>query len=168
MRRPRSTERVTDESGDMARFRLTTHVDAPVEDVFRYVTGYGPDGSLDEAIVQEKYGEILEREDGAILVREDVRRYPEDDPELITWRCSFEYASSRTMEALDSAWADRHDSFEAEGAGTRWTVRWNTRIGGLRGLVQYVVFRLRAHRWTRRDLLDPVKDHFEGVDSPPL
>ena len=160
---PRPDRHVPEESGDMARFRMITHVDAPVEDVYRYVTGYGPDGSLDEATVQEKYGEIIEREEGAILVREDVRRYPEDDPELITWRCPFEYASSRTMEALDSAWADRHDSFEAEDGGTLWTVRWNTRIGGLRGLVQYVVFRLRAHRWTRRDLLDPVKDHFEKL-----
>lgn len=147
----------------MARFRLITHVDAPVEDVYRYVTGYEPDGTLDDATVQEKYGEILEREDAAILVREDVRRYPEDDPDLVTWRCTFEYASSRKMEAVDSVWADRFDSFEAEGGGTRWTVRWNTRIGGLRGLVQYAVFRLRTHRSMRRDLLDPVKDHFAST-----
>lgn len=151
----------------MARLRLVSFVAAPVEDVYQYVTAYGSDGPLDEAAFREKYGETVERGDDAIIVREDVRRYPQDDPELITWRCTFDYPTSRTMEALDSAWADRYDSFRADRDGTRWTVRWNTRLGGLRGIVQYVVFRLITHKSMRRGLVDQIKGHFEKSGRPP-
>ena len=145
----------------MARLRLVSFVAAPIEDVYQYVTTYGPDGPVDGDTFEEKYGETLQHDADAIIVREDVRRYPEDDPQLITWRCTFDYPASRTMEALDSAWADRYDSFEADGDRTRWTVRWDTRLGGLRGRVQWLVFRLITHKSMRRDLVDPIKDHFE-------
>ena len=122
----------------MARLRLASIVGAPIEEVYRHVTAYGPDGPLDDDRFREEYGDIVDRNgDGeTVYVREDVRRYPEDDPELITWRCLFDFPKSRTMEAVDSAWADRYDQFEPEGDGTRWTVVWDTRVGGLKGIVQ--------------------------------
>ena len=146
----------------MARLRLSSTVGAPIEDVYRHVTAYGPDGPLDDDRFREEYGEIVGTEGEALLVREDVRRYPEDDPELITWRCTFDFPKSRRMEAVDSAWADRYDRFDTEGDGTRWTVVWDTRVGMLKGIVQWLVFRLFTHKGMRRDLLDPTKDHFES------
>lgn len=146
----------------MARLRLASIVGASIEEVYRHVTAYGPDGPLDDDRFREEYGDIVDRDGDTLYVREDVRRYPEDDPELITWRCLFDFPKSRRMEAVDSVWADRYDRFEPEGGGTRWTVVWDTRVGGLKGIVQWLVFRLFTHKGMRRDLLDPTKDHFES------
>ena len=133
----------------MARLRLASIVGASVEEVYSHVTSYGPDGPSDDDQFREEYGEIVDREGDALYVREDVRRYPEDDPELITWRCLFDFPKSRSMEAVDSVWANRYDRFEPEGDGTRWTVVWDTRVGGLKGIVQWLVFRLFTHKGMR-------------------
>ncbi len=149
----------------MARLTVSTVIAARVEELYRYVTGYGPDGHIDEERFREQYGTVEERDGNVFVVKEDVRRYPEDEPELVTWRCTFDYPSSRTMEALDSTWANRRDTFQAGGAGTTWWVRWGTRIGGRRALAQHLAFRLVGRRRTHRELFDPVKRHFGAGDG---
>ena len=150
----------------MARFRLSTLIAAPIEDVYRRVTAYGEDGPLGEEAFQKEYGEVLEQEGNSYVVREDVRRYPDDPPELITWRCTFDFPESRNMESLDSVWAHRRDTFRSDGEGTMWRVDWDTRVGGLRGIIQYLSFRIVGHRRTRRHIMGPVQERFDrGRDT---
>ena len=149
----------------MVRLRLSTFVASPIEEVYRHITAYGRDGPVSEEAFQEQYGAVVEREGNSFVVREDVRRYPDDEPEFITWRCTFSFPSDRTMEALDSTWAHRYDSCRSVPGGTLWRVQWDTRVGGLRGVAQYLVFRLVGHRRMRRRLLDPVMQHFEQSES---
>ena len=146
----------------MVRLRLSTFVAAPVEDVYGRVTYYGPDGPTDDDAFTEHYGEVKERTGDVILVTEDAKRYDDDPPDLISWRCTFVYPESRTMEAVDSTWADRRDDFAREADGTRWDVEWNVPTSWLRGLLQKFGFRVWAHKRMRQKMLDPVKDFFEG------
>ncbi len=156
----------------MVRLRLSTFIAAPVNDVYERVTFYGPDGPIDDEAFKRHYGETKERTNDVYLVTEDAKRYPDDPPELISWRCTFIYAKSRTMEAVDSIWADRQDNFVPEYDGTRWDVEWNVRTSWLRGLTQIFGFRIWAHKRMRTKLMDPVKEFFEGSpaqqnDGPP-
>ena len=160
----------------MAKLNLSAIVDGPLEDVYEYVTRYGPDGPADDASFTERCGTVEERDGDTFVVREDVRAYPEDEPDLIGWRCRFEYPVRRTMVAIDSDWADRTDTFErlSEGEGvsegTLWRVRWDTRSRGLKTITQYLAFRLATHKRLRRELMDPVLQHFKGLaeeDSGP-
>ena len=147
----------------MPNLKLTASVKAPIHDVYEYVTLYGQDGPLNLKSFHEHYGEIISESHNQFVIREDVRRYPDDDPELVTWYCSFRYPNFRKMEAVDSKWAHRQDSFEVEGKNTKWTIRWNTHIGGLRGVVQYIIFHLFGHRGIRRDLMNPTTNHFDDI-----
>ena len=146
----------------MVRLRLSTFVAAPVGDVYEHVTFYGPNGPTGDEAFKEHYGEIEERTGDVYLVTEDVNRYPDDPPDLISWRCTFVYPQSRKMEAVDSTWADRRDSFRSQADGTRWDVEWNTHTGWLRGLTQLFGFRVWAHKRMRQKMLDPVKAYFDG------
>lgn len=146
----------------MARLRLSTFIAAPVEDVYERVTFYGPGGPTDDEAFNKHYGEIDERNGDVFLVTEDAKRYDDDPPDLISWRCAFVHPVSRTMEAVDSTWADRRDDFAPEADGTRWDVEWNVPAGWLRGLVQKFGFRVWAHKRMRAKMLDPVKEFFEG------
>ena len=147
----------------MVRLRLSTFIAAPVEGVYERVTLYGPDGPIDDDAFEKHYGEIEERTGDVFLVTEDAKRYDDDPPDLISWRCTFVYPESRTMEALDSTWADRRDDFAPEGDGTRWNVEWRLRTSWLRGLTQMFGFRVWVHKRIRQKVLDPVKVFFEGV-----
>ena len=145
----------------MVRLRLSTFVAAPVEQVYERVTFYGPGGPTDDEAFAKHYGEIEERTGDVFLVTEDAKRYADDPPELVSWRCSFVYPVSRTMEAINSTWADRRDNFAPEAGGTRWDVEWTTNTGWLRGLTQMFGFKVSAHKRMRQKMLDPVKDFFE-------
>ena len=149
----------------MVRLRLACTIAAPIEEVYERVTAYGADGPTSEDAFREKYGKVVERDGNTIVTEEDVRGYPEDDPDLIRWRCTFDYPSDRTMEAIDSNWAHRRDTFRFDGDATLWRVQWNSRTGGLKGIAQYLFFRLAGHRRLRAETLDPVKQHFEEPES---
>ena len=149
----------------MARLRLSTHIAGPIEEVYQHVTAYGKDGPLSDDTFLEKYGTVIERKGDTILFEEDVRAYPEDEPDLVSWRCTFDYPVSRTMEAIDTSWADRSDSFRSLPDGTRWDVQWQTGVGGIRGIIQYLFFLLVGHRRMRREMLDPVRAHFEPEEA---
>ena len=146
----------------MVFLSLSTFVATPPEEVYQYVTAYGPDVPADETAFQAKYSKVLSREDNVYVTQEEERKYEGEEPEKFTWRCTFEYPSLRTMQALDSGWADRTDRFRPEGGGTRWSIRWNTRTGGVKGLAHYLTFLLLRRRQLRGAIAVPVKAHFEG------
>ena len=145
----------------MAALVISTVIPAPIEEVYERITGFGRDGPVDDQSFQEKYGTLTERHGSTIVVQEDARVNPEDEPDLVSWRCTFDYPTSRTMEALDSTWAHRRDTFRSVGSGTRWSVRWDTQLGGLLGIAQNLVFRLVGHRRIRKQTFGPVRQHFE-------
>ena len=145
----------------MALLTISTVVPAPIEEVYAHVTGFGRDGPLAEQAFQEKYGTVIERHESTFVVQEDTRASPENEPDLVSWRCAFDYPTSRSMEAMDSTWAHRRDTFRSVRRGTGWRVRWDTQLGGLLGIAQYLVFRLVGHRRVRRQTFDPVREHFE-------
>ena len=153
----------------MPILRLNAYINASPEEVYRHVTLCDEGGPTDEAEFVSRYGEIVERDGDTIVVDEDVRSFPEDPPDLVRWRCSFDYPNRRAMVAVDSVWADREDTFRAENRGTRWTVRWRTKTGGWRGALQTVFFWLVQGRRMGREVFGPVRERFSGRagSSPP-
>ena len=151
----------------MPILRLNAYIDAPREEVYRYVALYDADGPIDEAEFVSRYGEIVERDGDTIVVDEDVRSFEEDPPDIVRWRCSFDYPARRAMVAVDSVWADREDTFGEEDGGTRWTIRWRTKTGGWRGALQTVFFWLVQGRRLGREVFGPVREHFSGGGSAP-
>ena len=145
----------------MAYLNLSTFIPAPVEEVYEYVTAFGNDGPLDDAF-QIEYGELLGRNGNVFVTQEEDTKGGDEGPKKTTWRCTFEYPGRRMMETLDSSWSDRVDLFRPVRGGTRWRIRWNTRIGGIRGVAQYLVFRLVGHKRLRHGILDPVRGHFDA------
>lgn len=138
----------------MARLRIAATVPAPREDVYRFVTAWGPDGPDDEAAFTEKHGAVIERSDGAMVTREA------GDDEALTWRCAFEYPASRVMEAVDSTWSDRLDEFRDTARGTRWVLTFVSKRDGFVGVVQWLFFHLMTRRNVRRAIVGPVLAHF--------
>ena len=147
----------------MARLNLSALIPAPPEDVYQYVTGYGKDGPLPDSF-QAQYGKLVSNNDNVYVTEEleDSDEEGEESGEKITWNTTFEYPSRRVMEAVDSSWANRVDLFRPVRNGTRWTISWDPRVGGIRGVAQYVAFRLAVHRRFRRSVIDPVRAHFDG------
>ena len=146
----------------MVRLRLSTFIAAPVEEVYERLTSYGRQGPLNQEEFQQKHGEILQQDENTFVVSEDVRNYPDDDPELITWRCTFDYPTARSMEAVDSPWAHRRDTLRSVPGGTHWRAQWDPHAGPVRGLIQYLFFLAVRQRRMRRELIDPIKEHFES------
>ena len=142
----------------MARLRLSVVVPAPQEQVYEYITAFGPQGPTDESAFRDKHGEPLEREGNTIVTRDG------DEEEAITWRCTFNPPVRRHMEAVDSTWADRTDIFQEARSGTHWTVLFVTGRSGPVGFVQWLFFRLVTKSRIRRAIMEPVVHHFcEGL-----
>lgn len=131
-----------------------TTVPGPIEEVYEYVTAVGPDGPTDRVLFSQKYGETVEETEGAVLTRDT------DESDEVLWLCAFEFPTRRTMEAVESTWADREDVFEAVKGGTRWTVTFNSKTGGLQGLVQYLYFLAVGKYRVGVPVLSPVVQHF--------
>ncbi len=140
----------------MAKLRLSTVVDAPIEEFYRHVTGYGADGPIDEAAFEKEYGKILETDGDALITREEIVHYADEEPERLTWRCTFRYPAGRTQEAMDSSWAHRTDTFRVVNGGILWSVRWDTRVGWIKGILQWLFFRFRGRKRAHIQLLEPM------------
>lgn len=136
------------------RLSFHTTVPAPIEEVYEYVTAMGPEGPVDPVAFAQKYGEMVEETQGAVLTRDT------DEDDEVLWLCAFEYPSRRTMEAVETTWADREDAFEAVRGGTRWTVTFIPKTGGLHGLVQYLYFQAVGKYRVGVPVLSPVVQHF--------
>ena len=144
----------------MARLRLSAIIPAPIEDVYRHVTGYGADGIIDEEDFRDRLGEVADRDGDILFVEEDTSRHADDPPDMVTSRYAFDYPSERSMEAYDSVWASRYDSFRTADGGTRWTVTWVTKRRGPRSILQSVFFILLGQRRIRRQVIEPVSQQF--------
>ncbi len=145
----------------MARLRLSTVVPAQVEAVYRYVATFGEDGPTDPSEFQEKYGEDIHQEGDAFVFTEDVTPYEDSPSEFATWRCTFDFPRSRYMEAVDSTWSHRRDTFEPDKSGTRWTVSYTTQDSFAKGILQFIAFKLFTNKPLRRNVVEPVMQHFQ-------
>ncbi|MBI4234652.1 MAG: hypothetical protein HY686_09435 [Chloroflexi bacterium] len=138
------------------RLRISAVIRAPREQVYAYVTAYGPAGPTDPAAFQQKYGRILEQSGNTYTVQDEKG----EEEERLRWRCTFETPSRRVMEALDSHWADRTDTFQEVPGATRWTITWHPKSRGLVGLLQWAFFAVRGGGRARRQVMAPVEQHF--------
>ena len=138
----------------MPRLRIRSFVPAPREQVYDYVTGYGPRGVVDRRAFEEGHGRVLEEAGDTILLRDG------DEEDGVTWRCTYRRPSTRRMEAVDATWADRVDDFEEAAGGTDWTITYYTKGAGPITVLQRVFFHLVTQRNIRRTAVDPVLDHF--------
>ena len=143
----------------MARLRIQSFVPAPREQVYRFVTDYGPRGVVDRRAFEERYGQVLEETADTILLRDG------DEDDAVTWRCTYRHPSMRRMEAVGATWADRTDEFEEARGGTDWTITYHTKSVGLITVPQWLFFHLVTQRSIRKTVVNPVLDHF--AEPPP-
>ena len=144
----------------MPRLRIRSFVPAPREQVYRVVTGYGPQGVVDRSAFEEQYGRVLEETGDTLLVRDD-----DDEDVAVTWRCTYRHPSMRRMEAVDATWADRTDEFEDAHDGTDWTITYHTKSVGPIVVPQWLFFHLVTQRNIRKAAVNPILDHF--AEPPP-
>ena len=145
----------------MVKLRLSTRVPAPIEDVYRHVTAFGENGLLDSEHVHERYSKDIHQDGEEYVYTEDIRSHPDDPPEIITWRCSFDFPHRRTLRAVDSDWSHRTDIFRTDRGFTHWTVQWEIQDNFLRSIIKYFAYKVGTHRSLRRRIIDPVREHFE-------
>ena len=143
----------------MPRLRIRSFVPAPREQVYGYVTGYGPKGVVDRRAFQEQYGQVLEEAGDTVLLRDG------DEEDGVTWRCTYRHPSTRRMEAVDATWADRTDDFQDAPGGTDWTITYQTKSTGFLVVPQWLFFHLVTQRNIRKAAVNPVLDHF--AEPPP-
>ncbi len=77
------------------------------------------------------------------------------------WRCSFEPPRRRVMQALESTWSDRTDTFEPAGDGTRWTLTWELKAQGIPAWFKGVFFRFKDRKQVYANLVQPVIEQFQ-------
>ena len=143
----------------MPRLKIATYIKEKPERVFERVTSFGKNGVLEKESFEEKCGRIERQEKSVVFTNEMAS---ESKEATVNWKCSFEYPNMRMMEAPGTMWADRKDTFVAWDNGTRWTVEWTTRIGGFRGFIQSLYFRLRGKRKYHENVVKPVLEHFKS------
>ena len=141
----------------MVRLSLSTYIGVAPEEVFRHVTAFGEEGPLSEEAFRARHGDVLSREEDVFLTREG------EGDEEIRWRCTFEYPERRVLEALDSSWSSRTDTFRPRSGGTAWTIQWTNASTGVKGVVQYLVFRFLSQRRVRRAIVEPVRSRFRDL-----
>jgi hypothetical protein len=150
------------------KLRFGNNIPGPIEEVYEYVTGMGPDGPLDLVNFAQKYGEVLEQRDDAFLTR------VQDGDVEVTWSSLFDYPYRRLM-MFDSSSADREDIFEEVKGGTKWTIIVHSKKGGFPGLMQWLYFQVIGKFRIGVPVLSPAAFHFrrkareaerEAADQP--
>ena len=144
----------------MPRLSIRSFVPAPRDQVYRFVTDYGPKGVVDRRAFEERYGQVLEENGDTVLLRDG------DEEDGVTWRCTYRHPSMRRMEAVDATWADRTDDFEEAHGGTDWTITYHTKGTGPLVVPQWVFFHLVTQRNIRKTVVNPVLDHFSEPPPP--
>lgn len=151
------------------KLQFGNNVPGPIEEVYEFVTGVGPDGPLDRAMFAQRYGEIEEESDEGI-----VTRVWDGDSEVV-WSSAFDYPYRRVM-VVDSASPDREDTFEVVKGGTKWTVIVYSKTGGIPGLFQWLYFQVIGKFRVGVPVISPVIFHFrrkardaerETAENPP-
>ena len=144
----------------MTKLHVSTFIPGAQEEVYTFVTAYGSEGVVDSTIFTEKHGEIVQSK-GNILTTKDTQAGYD-----MTWRCTFEYPNKRLMEAIDSNWANRTDSFTMTTLGTQWAITFETTRGGPAGGVQTLFFHLFTKKRIYQLSINPVIQHFTRVNNP--
>ncbi|HAL46544.1 MAG: hypothetical protein FI707_03085 [SAR202 cluster bacterium] len=145
----------------MVRLRVSTVVPAEVEAVYRHVTAFGENGPTDPQKFQDLYEADIHQEGDLYVYTEDIRPRNDRPSDIATWHCTFDFPHSRYMAAVDSSWSHRRDWFRSDKSGTRWTVEWTTQQGLVKGMLQLIAFKLFTSRSLRRNMLQPVRQHFQ-------
>ncbi len=147
----------------MPRLRISAVINVPIEEIYEYVTAFRRNEPIDEEDFQQKHGEIVSRERNVFMTMEEES--VQDGTPAVRWRCTFEYPIRRVMEAIDSLWANRTDTFRMVHGGTHWSIEWMSKTGGLKGLLQLIYFKLRSrHIYYSRFIL-PTLEHFREKSS---
>ncbi|MDA0734347.1 MAG: hypothetical protein O2909_07540 [Chloroflexi bacterium] len=132
---------------------ISSIVPGQPDQVFKHVTAFGLHGEVDQAAMEQKYGQFLEREANTFKFLEDVGGG-------INWECVFDPPRQRMMKAIDSTWSDRLDRFEATEGGTLWTITWQLKSRGLLVFTQWLTFQIKTKRQVRAQMIQPVISHF--------
>ena len=144
----------------MTKLQVSTFIPAGIEEVYTFVTAYDSEGVSDQALFTKKHGDILKSEANILTTKDSQDGYD------LTWRCAFEFPIRRSMEAIDSNWANRTDSFTTTNSGTQWTIIFETKRGGLAGGVQALFFYLFTRKRVYQSSIAPVIHHFSGTSYP--
>ena len=137
----------------MATLSVSNLVPGDMGRVFEFVTGFPAEGDANLAALESKYGKFVERDGNRLVFREEIGGGTR-------WEYIFNPPSHRGMRCLDSTWSERHDYFEAEAGGTRWTITWQLRARGLPVITQWLTFHLSSKRQVQSQIVQPVLAHF--------
>ena len=108
------------------------------------------------AALAQKYG-CLESQRG------ETYTFHEDGDPGVTWEYTFNPPHRRVMRATDAEWSDRTDFFEPALLGTLWTIIWEPKSHGSRGITQWLAFKLTHRHDARRRIILPVLEHFQRL-----
>ena len=153
----------------IVRLRFGNNIPGPIEEVYEYVTGMGPDGPLDLVLFAQKYGEVVEQCDDVFMTT------VQDGDDGVIWSSLFDYPYRRFM-TVDSSAADREDLFEEVKGGTKWTIIVHSEKGGFPGLMQWFYFQVIGKFRVGVPVFSPAVFHFrrkakeaerEAKETPP-
>jgi len=139
----------------MLTLEASNFIPAERHRVFEYVTAFCLNGEIDLSAMEQRYGRLLNREGNTFNFLEPIGGG-------IHWRCVFDPPRQRVMQAIDSTWSDRIDSFEVADGGTLWKITWQLKTRGLARFTQWLAFQLRVRRQIRANMIQPVISHFRG------
>ncbi len=133
--------------------QIEAYVPGSPAQVFSYVTAFPAVGEPDHRLLEEKYGRLLAQEGNCYTFQDTTEA-------ANRWRCHFDPPHRRVMQALESTWSDRTDTFEASGNGTRWTLTWELKARGSPTLFRWLLFRFKDRQQIYRGLVQPVLEQF--------
>ena len=133
----------------MPKISISAWVPADPAHVFGHVTAHPAAGDPDLRLLEEKYGRLEDRE-GYVYTFQD--RTPAGN----RWLYTFDPPNSRVVQALDSDWSDRIDTFETSGEGTTWSVTWEPRNKGAPFLLRWLFFRWKDRQELYEQMMAPV------------
>ncbi len=146
-----------DTEDKMPEISIATHLATDPAQAFAHVTAFPPSGTPDRRVLEERYGELLSQEGKDYTFQDKAGSGNR-------WLYTFEPPYTRRIQALDSNWSDRIDSFQPYGDGTVWTIRWEPREGGAPMLLRWLFFQLKDKKMLHAQLMQPVVEHFEKRD----
>ena len=139
----------------MPTYKFQIPVHGPLEQVYEYVTSFTDGGPVNQKVLEEKHGRLIEQEGETYI----FKGASDDDP---TWRCTYDPPRQRVMRAQESKWADRIDLFEAAGDdSTLWTVAWEPKATGIQAYTQWLGYHIRGKTHLYAEVILPVIVHFQ-------
>ena len=137
----------------MPEISISTYLPTDPAQAFAHVTSFPPNGRPDTRVLEERYGVLVEQEDLAFTFADKAGSGNR-------WRYSFDPPHRRRVQALDSNWSDRVDTFEASGEGTIWKIAWVPPSGGAPFMLRWLFFRWKDRKMLHAQLVQPVVEHF--------